>query len=290
MQLYTIENEFLRIAVHSKGAELQELFVKKIGKNVLWNGNPKYWSKFSPILFPIVGTLKNNQYVFNGKQYQLTRHGFARDHIFNIAPLNDRTIQCVLTHNETTLKTFPFSFKLIITYTLSKEGISVNYLVQNTSDIETMYFSLGAHPAFAIPLFEGERYGDYKLIFDKEEQLKRFHLDESGLLTNATSNILLNQHSLPLDHALFVQDAIVLKNLNSRSITLANSKDYQMKFSWYNLPHFGIWAAPNAPFVCLEPWQGYADIDTHNQELKEKEGKITLSTGQDWQANWAVEF
>ncbi|MFC1222779.1 aldose 1-epimerase family protein [Pedobacter sp. BG31] len=285
--MITLENDYIKVSLAAKGAELQGLFSKETKLEYLWNANPKYWAKHSPVLFPIVGSLKNNSFIYQGKHYELPRHGFARDNVFNFEKISESEGIFTLTQNADTLRTYPFYFELKLKYQLIDRKLKLTYEVKNTGTSELL-FSIGAHPAFAVPNTPDTVYEDYYLSFNADEQLTYWKL-EDGLVTNETKNIALNAHKLKLTHELFYNDALVFKNLQSNSISLLNTKnDNGLHFNFEEFPFFGIWAAPDAPFVCLEPWCGVADGVNHNQELSGKEGIIKLGAGKTWSRFWEV--
>jgi len=285
--MITLENDYIKVSLAAKGAELQGLFSKETKLEYLWNANPKYWAKHSPVLFPIVGSLKNNSFIYQGKHYELPRHGFARDNVFNFEKISGSEGIFTLTQNADTLKTYPFYFELKLKYQLIDRKLKLTYEVKNTGTSELL-FSIGAHPAFAVPNTPDTVYEDYYLAFNADEQLTFWKL-EDGLVANETKNIVLNAHKLKLTHELFYNDALVFKNLQSNSISLLNTKnDNGLHFNFEEFPFFGIWAAPDAPFVCLEPWCGVADGVNHNQELSGKEGIIKLGAGKTWSRFWEV--
>lgn len=283
-----LENEHLKASFAIKGAELQSLKNKKNNTEYLWSGNPDYWGKFSPVLFPIVGGLKLHTYYYKNKAYHLPRHGFARDKNFEPNQISSTTLVFSLKHDEETLKIYPFPFELQLRYTLTGATLSCSYTVSNPAE-DNMLFSIGAHPAFATEVNAGLAYTDYFLQFNKEERLT-YHKIREDLVDHQTATITLSDRKLPLTHELFYDDALILKTLKSDCISLRNRKNTRgIHFSFKNFPFFGIWAAKDADFVCLEPWQGIADGIDHNQHLEHKEGIIILGPGKQWTGNWDVE-
>lgn len=286
----TLENEQIRAVIETIGAELQELKNLTNGISYLWSGDPAYWGKFSPILFPIVGTLKENTYYHNNHPYSLPRHGFARERNFECIQQTADSASFLLTDDASTKEVFPFAFQLVIRYTLLNNLLSCAYMVTNPGS-EDLYFSIGAHPAFAVPVgasSEAPHYEDYFLQFNQSSSLQRYQLDK-GLIGKETAEILLENHRLPLSNSLFQDDAIVLKNLPDTSISLRTDKHaHGLDFDFRDFPFFGIWAAPNAPFICLEPWCGIADSIDHNQQLEQKEGINQLQPGAVFERNWTV--
>ena len=287
--MITIQNDKLRATFNNLGAELVSLINIETGKEIMWSGNPDFWSGISPVLFPIIGALKNEQYIFDDQTYELPRHGFARRRIFAVKESSANEVVFELTSDEESLKIYPFQFSLEIKYTLAANKLTVDYLVKNLSQ-KQMYFSLGAHPGFAIDTENGLNYNDYEIAFSNDDELQ-IHPLADNLISNQTKTIDLENKVLPLSYELFSKDALVMTNMRSKELILRNNKNHhKLIFTFSNFPYFGIWAAKNADFVCLEPWQGIADLENHNQQLTEKFGILRLEKGGDWTANWAVEI
>lgn len=283
-----LSNHILEITIHPRGAELQKLYHKQNRLNYLWSGDPAYWGKFSPVLFPVVGTLKENLYHYQGRTYHLPRHGFARDKVFTVEYISDGEAEFRLNEDADTTAVYPFPFNLNMLYKLDENRLTVTYTVENPGPSD-MYFSIGAHPAFAVPLVQHTAYEDYRLEFSEKETAGRYGLQE-GLLKPETKPFLNNDNNIPLTNELFAHDAIVLKNLKSETIQLRSDRTpHGFTFSIKDWPDLGIWAAPNAPFVCIEPWQGHADFTDHDQHLVHKSGMIILQPGKKWKRSWWVE-
>ena len=288
--MFTIENEHLKISISKKGAELQSIFNKQTQLEYLWNGNPAFWSKRSPILFPIVGTLKNDIYYYNDKPYKLNRHGFARDMDFEIETPTASAVTFLLRSDETTLRNFPFEFELRVMYSLRENNLRVNYNVSNISNPE-MYFSVGGHPAFKVPLVDGMGYDDYYLEFNEEETKPRWPISKDGLIETTPVPLLQQTNVLPLTKELFSKDALVLKNPTSSIVSLKSDKSsHGLDFDFGDFPYLGIWAAKDADFVCIEPWCGIADSVDTNQQLVNKEGINKLNAGEIFQRFWIGSF
>jgi galactose mutarotase-like enzyme len=282
-----LENEKLRATISPKGAELQSLILKETGIEYMWSGDAAYWGKHSPVLFPVVGGLKNDTYYYNDKVYKLPRHGFAREKTFVAEKKTGTTAIFTLTQDGQTLAVYPFAFTLQLRYVINHDSLSCTYEVYNTGK-ENMLFSVGAHPAFAVPNTKDTIYTDYYLQFNTIETLHRWKLD-NGLIATHSELLPTTNDTLPLQQSLFYEDAIVLKNMQSNRITLANNKnDHGLDFACNDFPFFGIWAAKDAPFVCLEPWCGIADSVDTDQQLKNKEGINTLAANEHWQRTWSV--
>ncbi|MBS1588909.1 MAG: aldose 1-epimerase family protein [Bacteroidetes bacterium] len=282
-----LETQDLVVQIAQKGAELSQLYDKRTGIDFLWDADPKYWAKHAPVLFPIVGTLKNNQFIFKGKHYSLPRHGFARDHSFELIFHQENEAIFEWSATSQTLLSYPFFFRFRIHYLIKQNALWVSYEVRNEGD-EILYFSVGGHPAFKIPYIPNTRYEDYYLEFNLPETAPRWTL-EDNLINIEPTPFLINQRTIPLSHSLFSKDAIVLKNIQSSHVSLkSNTSNHGLSMQIDQFPYLGIWAAANAPFLCIEPWQGIADSINHNQNLLEKEGIVPLNSGSVWQRQWSV--
>ena len=278
----TIQNQAIKAVIKTKGAELSSL--KKGGKNYIWEINSEFWNKTSPILFPIVGALKNGEYFHEGKVYKLSRHGFARDFEFDVIENSGNAVVFSLKSNEETLKVYPFHFELQLSYILEGNKLVVKYEIINRSS-EKMYYSIGAHPAFNI---DGN-FEDFSLIFDDEKDLETYKL-EQDLFSGKTEILKLNGNVLPLQYELFEEDALVFKNFATKSLTLAKNNESVMKVSFPNFPYLGIWTKKDAPFICIEPWLGIADNANTSGKIEEKEGIQILENNSKKQIAWSVEL
>ena len=287
---YTIQNDYLSVEVQAKGAELMSLYNKKEQLEYMWSGDPAFWGKHSPVLFPIIGELKNNTYYYNNKAYRLSSHGFARDMEFTVVEQTTSSVGFSLLSNADTLQKFPFEFGFDIEYLLQQDWLTVTYKVKNTGN-DDMYFSVGGHPAFKVPLVEGTAYDDYYLEFNKTENAGRWPISAEGLIETDAEPFLLNTNKLPLRKELFYRDAIVFKNLRSDTVRLRSSKhDKGIEFNFPGFPYLGVWAAKDADFVCIEPWCGIADPVNSSQQLTEKEGINRLAPQGIFERSWGVGF
>ncbi|THU39475.1 aldose 1-epimerase family protein [Niastella caeni] len=286
--MFTIENAQIKAVINAKGAELTSLVHKEHQLDYMWQGDPAVWGKHSPVLFPIVGTLKNNTYYHNLQSYQLPRHGFARDKQFAVEDHTGDTITFLLRNDAETLTIFPFAFEFRIRYTLFQNSLAVTYEVVNCGK-ETMYFSVGAHPAFKIPLVPGTTYTDYYLQFNQSETAPRWPISPDGLIEQSPIPLLQATNRLNLSKDLFQKDALVLKGMSSTIVTLASDKTgHGFRFDYPGFPFLGIWAAKNADFVCIEPWCGIADSVATNQQLPGKEGINKLEPGGSFTRTWTI--
>ena len=280
----TISNLGLSIVINHKGGELISFKSVKTKKEYIWEGNLNYWGKHSPNLFPIVGTLKNNSYSFKEAVYQLSRHGFARDMVFDLIQTDKNKATFSLQSNEETKKVYPFDFELQLIYSLKNSELIITYKVLNKGS-ETMYFSIGGHPALALP----NKFKDYSLQFEYDENLISYQL-ESDLLSDKTKEIALNKNQLPLTYSLFQNDALIFKELQSKQIQLQENNVPILNFKFNDFPNFGIWTKQNAPFICLEPWVGYSDLHDTTGSIIEKEGIQTLESNASKEYSFSIEI
>lgn len=286
--MITIENKMLKVAVNELGAELNSIYHKINHLEYMWSGDPAFWAKKSPVLFPIVGSLKGNRYYYKEQPYEMGRHGFARDSLFTVQQHSDSEISFLLGSNAQTLQHFPFDFQFLISYRLFHNSLGVSYQVTNESK-ELMYFSVGGHPAFKLPLAGSTVYEDYFLEFNAVENTGRWPISKDGLIENKEVPLLINTNRLPLSKDLFIQDALVLKHVSSNTVTLKSNKTvHGLDFNFTGFPYLGIWAAKNADFICIEPWCGIADSVNSDQQLTEKEGINKLEAGMIFNKTWTV--
>lgn len=282
-----LENEEITVNFVAKGAELRSIKSKITGLDYLWKGDPEFWGKFSPVLFPIVGGIKNDTYILEDAAYHLPRHGFARDHEFEFQQISDGEVLFTLNSNADTLKVYPFEFKLGLRYKISGSSVSCTYEVLNEGHND-MLFSIGGHPAFAAPLTADTNYEDYFVEFVADQSIT-YNKIQDNLISDQTETIELQDNRLFLKHSLFYDDALVFKNLKSTTLHLRNTKNqHGLDFHFIDFPYFGIWAAKDADFVCLEPWCGIADGIHHHQQLSDKEGVTSLPPGENWKRTWSV--
>ncbi len=275
---YNLTKDNYEISVDTLGAELTEL--KKDGVNYLWTKTPPFWQRHAPVLFPIVGKLKNNSYVYEGREYSLSQHGFARDSEFELVAETSNSLEFRLIENKN--PNYPFDFNFFITYTLSTEGLRTSYRIVNEGS-KVLPFSVGAHPGFLCPLNTGENLEDYFFEFEADDYLHRTKLQD-GLLTDIEQQIALADRIIPISEFLFKDDALVLSKFKSKWVTL-KSKTYSLKVSWDDCTYLGLWKQPNAPFVCIEPWWGVTDEADTNSKIIEKRG-IHLLNPKDEKSFW----
>jgi len=285
---YYLENEELKVCFNSFGAELTEIKGKKTGFDYMWNAGDA-WKRHSPVLFPIVGGIKDKTYRLDGNEYHLNQHGFARDMEFELKDKTESRISFALTENEETLKVYPLNFELEIAYELSGAQIKVIWKVMNKNNGE-MYFSIGGHPAFMCPVSEGDQTECY-LHFDEEKGLAYNLISQAGLCIDKFYDLKTEDGYVKLDYNFFDNDALIFYNDRIRSVSLAdcNKKDY-IKVT-FDAPVYGIWSAKgkHAPFVCIEPWYGRCDADDFNGTWQERKFGNRLEAGEVFEESYLIE-
>jgi galactose mutarotase-like enzyme len=309
-----LENDLIEVLADGTGAQLTSIKGKKDNIEYLWIADPKCWGRHAPILFPIVGMVKDNKYRIGNMEYNLEKHGFAKEQEFEVILEdlnmlegvnsledvnmleNTNMLQDVkqviyrLSDNEETLKKYPFHFQLDVVYSLVSNKLNVTYKIVNTDNTD-IFFSIGAHPGFNCPLLESEAIEDYYLEFRENETASIQFIDlQTGLLTRGSELYLNNEKIINLTKDLFKNDALVFKNLKSKEISIKNHKNNKkVTVSIEGFPYLGIWAKPNgAPFVCIEPWFGHADFTDFNGDFREKSGIIKLETGKEFSCSYTI--
>lgn len=277
-----LKNENISASIDTLGAELKQL--NKGNKNYIWEVNTNFWNKTSPILFPIVGRLKQDSYLFEGKEYNLPRHGFAREYEFEIFEQTETKVIFKLSSNLETLKIYPFLFDFYYTYEVVKNKLEVTYEIFNLNK-DKMPFSIGAHPAFKLD----KSIENYSLQFNCDEEFKSYHLTNENFDGNY-SIIKSENGKINLNDTLFEIDALVFKHLQSEELILIENENALLKFNFKDFPYLGIWKKVKAPFLCIEPWQGLADNSLHNGNIIEKEGIILLEQNQSKKLSYFVEI
>ncbi|WKL43660.1 aldose 1-epimerase family protein [Flavobacterium sp. ZE23DGlu08] len=278
-----IKNSVLTAEIKHFGAELISLKTN-LNKEYIWEGNPDFWGKHSPILFPIVGTLKKNSFHHNGMEYHLSRHGFARDMEFELIDATENSATFSIQSSDETLKVYPFEFELHLIYTLEENNLSIVYKVINKGK-STMPFAIGAHPAFALP----NQFENYAVAFEKEESLE-YYLLENDLISNKTKQLEVHNKQIPLTYDLFENDALIFKTLQSDSLTILENENPILRVHFKDFPSLGIWTKMNAPFLCIEPWFGYSDTNENSGNLLEKEGIQILKADETFHSKFSIEI
>lgn len=284
-----LENEILSVEIAEHGAELTRIFNKKTQEEVLWEADAKYWKRHAPVLFPNVGKTYKNTVKIKDVQYPTVQHGFARDHEFQCRYVDEKKAEFLLTSTDETKKVYPYDFQLIITYILDENRINVKWEVKNPSD-ETIYFTIGGHPAFRFGKPE-EKKEDYILRFPGKEKLSYVLIDprEEAVDPTAVSELKLKQECCPVTEQLFEKDALIFDHTQIEEVWLCrkNGTPY-VGVKAKGFPSFGIWSVKDAPFVCLEPWMGRCDNVGFDQELSQKENVNSVEAGESFEKEYQI--
>lgn len=286
---HTVRFEHLTATISTLGATLTSLKDHAKDEEYIWQAEPAIWQGSAPILFPIVGRLKDGQYHFNKKTYQLDKHGFARTSEFSVLEAHDSSIRFILRANAQTTLVYPFDFELVVTFKLDKNALHVNYQVNNVGN-DTMYFTLGSHPAFRLPL-NNSALEDYYLEFESNETLDCYFLDHHLLTENPIKAYLNNTKVVPITDQLFENDALIFKNIQSHKVYLKHHKNgFRLAMTFDKAPHFALWSKPNAPFICLEPWFSYDDSISADGDIRHKPGIIQLGKQETFTTAYAIQI
>ena len=288
---YSIENDLFKVEVDECGAELCSILSKKTGFEYIWQADPNIWKGSAPVLFPIIGALKNGSFTFDEKSYELPKHGFVRNNAkVRLINRTSSRLSFVLSNDDETLAIYPFKFELKISFFLFESRLQVFHEVAN-SGMEPMYFSIGGHPAFNYPWKDGENKDDYYLEFERKENNSIFKLSENGLLLKEEIPLMEETNRLVLKDGLFDNDALIFTELNSSEVSLkSKSSKGKISVNFDDFPFLGIWSKPNADFVCIEPWDGLPDFEDSDQEFTRKSGIIKLGTGSIHYASYTIQI
>lgn len=272
VDVVTLQNGILGAAVSARGAELQRLHTAS-GEELLWDGNPDVWAGRSPLLFPVVGSVKDDNMTVRGQRYPLLRHGFARTSTFEL--VESMAAHCIwrLRADAETRKRYPFSFRLDVTYALDGACLTMRAAIANEG-ADTMPASFGFHPAFRWPLAPGVAREDHDVRFEKPEPAPIRRL-AGGLLGGAEPTPVVGNR-LALADGLFERDALIFDRLHSRRLTYGPPAGRRLQLDFPEMPHLGIWSKLGAGFVCLEPWHGFASPSDFDGELAEKPGIVAI--------------
>ncbi len=283
-----ISNDIYELEVSGHGAEIRS--IKKNGKELMWQADPKYWGRTSPILFPLVGNYWEKKCRYEGRTYELSQHGFARDMDFELLSGTEDELVFELKDNEETHDKYPFSFVLRVGYKISGSGVEVRWTVKNPGDRD-MFFSIGGHPAFNCDLTQD------KLLFMRSGKkvmtdLKSNVIESggSGCLSDRTTDISLTDGELALAPELFDEDALIIEDRQADTVVLLSSSGEEVVRVSFDAPLFGVWspAGKNAPFVCIEPWYGRCDRVGFTGDLSEREYGMRLGGGEEFSTSYTI--
>ena len=287
--LYTIKNEAMSVTVDTLGAELQSI-TGADGTEYLWYGDADYWRGRATNLFPYVGRMTDGTYIYNGKKYPMGPHGFARNMEFAAQQESDTCVAFTLTDTEETRECYPFRFAFSVIYALVGTELRITYRVENKGD-NIMYFGLGGHPGFRLPLEEGKCFEDYSITFAQPCHPSRALLAPSYMMSGVeTLYQLENDTTLPLRHDLFDDDAIILRHFDKTMTLSAGEGSRGVRVHIPQMPCVGFWHAvkKEAPFVCIEPWVSLPSRDGVVEDISQQSDLITLPVGKNYENEWSI--
>lgn len=280
--VHEIDNYALTVLIDDQGGEVKSL-KDRSGREYIWQGHPDSWGGYSPVLFPICGSLRSNQALLeNGKTVTLNRHGFARKKLFTCEFAGDGKAQFYLSSNEETLVGYPYPFLLTIQYELSGSTLKTTYQVKNTGS-EAMPFFIGGHPGFNCPIQEGALFTDYVIEFEHEESLDIAKaVTATGLLNVQSRRELLSKSKvLQLSYELFEQDALTLDSLLSRRVRLRHKEqNHGVELDFCDYPYLILWSDKRKDFVAMEPWSGLSTCSDEGDQFEAKRNVMILSPGE----------
>lgn len=290
--MHTLKNEVLTIEVSGHGAELSS--IRKGNVEYLWQADPKFWARHSPVLFPIVGSVWEGRYRVEGREFCLGQHGFARDMDFTLVGQTGTEIRFRLDSTEETLAKYPWPFRLEIAYRLHGSKIDVIWEVTNPGCSE-MYFQIGAHPAFNYPDYDRSEKARGYFSFDRTEGLECIRIKEKGCVDAVTKYPLeLDGRGLyPLSDDTFdVIDTLMLQDSQLRKVTLHRTDATPWLSLAFTAPVVGLWSPPakNAPFICIEPWYGRCDRAGYEGDYRDKDWINRLAPGETFRSVYTIEI
>lgn len=291
MAYYELKNDLITLGINSKGAEMKSLKRNESGLEYLWQADPAFWGRTSPVLFPVVGNYKDKTTYYDGKAITLSQHGFARDTEFELVSQTEDTIWFLMNSTKDSYKKYPFHFKLSIGYQICDNTVKVLWKVENPGG-KTLHFSIGAHPAFHCPLQKEEKQEDYFLLFDTEKPLESSVIGSDGLISEETEFFYPNHGKLAITPNLFDNNTMVIEHHQTHSVSLLTPEGKEYVKVSFCAPLVGIWTPieKNAPFICIEPWYGRSDRSIFNQQLEEREYGQALEPGEEFNASYTIEI
>lgn len=289
MGRYTLKNREIAIRVTSLGAELKSLVDCSAGREYMWNADPAYWKRTSPILFPLVGNYRNKEIRYNGAVYGMSQHGFARDMRFELISMEKEKIWFGLSSDSETMKKYPFPFRLEIGYELHERSVRVIWRVKNPSE-KPMFFSIGGHPAFRCPMQQGEKQTDYSIAFDQKKEIVSRVLGKDGLATDELCVYPLADGRMQITETLFDRDALIIEHNQAHEVSLCTPDGSPYVTLRFDAPLFGLWSPPGkgAPFICIEPWYGRCDHQNFAGTLEDREWGNRLEGNGVFEASYTI--
>lgn len=289
---YVLENDRLRVEIDSFGAELKSVKDKTSNQEYMWQADPTYWGRTSPVLFPFVGSLKDATYRHEGTEYKMGQHGFARDMEHTLVSQTDSAIYFELSSNEETLKKYPFSFVLKIGYELKDNSVKVLWEVENNSADKQLHFSIGAHPAFNCPIHGEENKAGYKFYFANVDEIHHHGHTDTGLSIEEDIILPLENNRVTITPEFFDGSTYIIEGRQTNEVALEDPNGNPMVSVSFDMPLFALWSPPgkNAPFVCIEPWCGRCDAADFEGTLSERAFNNALDAGKTFQTSYTMKF
>ncbi|KAF0093717.1 MAG: aldose 1-epimerase [Puniceicoccaceae bacterium 5H] len=284
----TLQNQRFTAKISADGAEIQSLFDRITQTEFIWQGDPEWWGKHAPILFPIIGLLKDGKYRYKGVEYAMPKHGLVRGREWELIEELPVRARFRIKSDAETRFSYPFEWQLVVTFQLEMDGLHIRYKVRNLGQDE-MYFSLGSHPAIRLPWLPDTEFEDHELVFAEEEAWARYPMTDNGLIETTPETLPVENRSLRLRHELFARDALIMRGIKSRSVQLrCDGVPEYVEVDLGGAPDLGIWQPEGAPFLCIEPWFGVNDTVDHDQELTHKPGILKLGPGEAFRTAYAI--
>lgn len=284
---YTISNDTFEVLVDSKGCEITSVIRKNDGKQYIWSGEPSVWKRHTPVLFPLVGRYKNDTTVYEGREYHMSQHGFARDTEFTLVRQEENIVVMKMTSNEQTKEKYPFDFELTITHRLSDNNINTIWEVHNTGD-KKMYFSIGGHPAFVC---KNDCVGAQIRFETEQEEINYKLLSKDGLLLPQEYKMKLSDKNITIKKEFFDKDAYIVENSGIKRVSLSSECEPVVEVT-FEAPVFGLWSAAGkgVPFVCIEPWYGRTDAIDSDGQLIHREWGNELESQKTFLGGYKIKF
>lgn len=285
--LCTIASEDLVVTISPVGAELQSVCYQ--GKEYLWQGDPAYWTGRAPNLFPYIARLTEGKYIYQNKEYFMKIHGFVREAVLTHYKPAENRIVFLLEANDSTRAIYPFEFTYEVEYAVVGNQLEVTYTVVN-EDNKPMYFGVGGHPGFSVPVRGEGAFEDYYLQFETGDNLQRVGFSESNFVTGMDAYALDKDNRLPLNHHLFDHDAIVLTGARDKVTLKSDLHPGSVEVTYEGLPYLGIWSKPgtDAPYVCIEPWSSLPSRENVIENLETKPDLVKLESGKTHTTRWSA--
>jgi galactose mutarotase-like enzyme len=284
--MITIENGRFKVGILKHGAELRSFYDKATDREIMWKADPDIWGGSAPILFPIVGKLRDGKTTINGHVYEIPKHGIVRQRNATVIDQSPDHVTFAFESDAETLKQYPFPFVLEVEFKLDFQSLEVLYRVKNTGS-EEMLFSIGSHPAFALDL-KCATLDDYSIEFVEPADIDLYGL-ENGLLVAKNATRYMDAEGIQLSASIFADDALIFPNLGTRTLRLKSSNETRyLEFDTHGAPHLGLWAKPGAPYVCLEPWYSYDDAPDCDGQFENKPGILRLTAGEMFNTGYTI--